>query len=125
MVSYKNCLSGLRCKIIISSQAGIIWTLNTSFGKASLHHFVNSGLFILKPEAAGAAAQAEGEADKSNTSDPFGKLSWFPATKEELLDYSAAYIQMMIMGAEMVKHQQQAPKPSSASAPNEYGEMAV
>lgn len=34
------------------------------------------------------------------------ELTWFPSSKEELLDYSAAYIQMMIMGADMVKHVQ-------------------
>ena len=33
------------------------------------------------------------------------EITWFPTSKEELLDYCAAYIQMMIMGAEMVKNQ--------------------
>ena len=61
----------------------------------------------------------------SITSDPFSKLSWFPATKEELLDYSAAYIQMMIMGAEMVKNQLDPKLGAANRAPNEYGEMAV
>ncbi|XP_067945558.1 uncharacterized protein [Watersipora subatra] len=37
---------------------------------------------------------------------------WFPESKEELLDYSAAYIQLMIMGAEMVRRQQDAARAS-------------
>lgn len=48
--------------------------------------------------------KSKSESIETSSTQRTDSLKWFPSSKEELLDYSAAYIQMMIMGAEMVRY---------------------